>query len=179
MAFYPRLSCRAARFAEGICIRGFSGILRSVGERIEAMHMRNCNGSRDRLLRSIFSRQRMDRVRGVGRLTALVFCLIVFVVGFVGYNVVPFYYYYFELTNQLHALVAIGDRTNDATLRKRVMEIIKELEVPAEERDIQIDRRDGSLTITVPYSEVFYVTLSGKDYDLHRFSFRASAQGAL
>jgi hypothetical protein len=116
---------------------------------------------------------------GVGRLTAFVAALILGSVAFVGYNVIPFYYYYFELTNQLHALVATADRSNDAALRSRVGRILRELEIPAEEKDVQIDRRDGTITITVRYREVFYITLRGKDYDIYRFPFTASAQGAL
>jgi len=115
---------------------------------------------------------------GLGKLTALVFCSLIGGLLFVAYNVVPFYYYYFELTNQIQALVATADRNNDTAIRARVMQIIKELEIPAEERDVQIDRRDGRIAISVPYSEIFYVTLQGKDYDLYRFRFRASAEGA-
>lgn len=123
-----------------------------------------------------------DRVRrperGRGKLGTAVVSAVLIVVGFVGYNVVPFYYYYFELTNQLRALISTADRNNDAAIRARVMQIVRELEIPAVERDVQIDRRDGVITITLPYSEVIYFTFQGKEYDLYRLRFRASAAGA-
>jgi len=115
---------------------------------------------------------------GVGRLTALVFVLIVGALSFAAYNIVPFYYYNFELINQMEALVATADRNNDAVLRKKIGAVMKALEIPAEERDVQIDRRDGVISMSVAYQEIFYVRWGGKDYDIYAFPFRASVSGA-
>jgi hypothetical protein len=116
---------------------------------------------------------------GAGRLTVLVFGALVTALIFVGYQVIPFYYYYFEFKNQLQGLVSGADRHNDVAMRSKVVRIMEQLEIPATEREVQIDRRDGSLGITVPYTEILYFSFRGKDYDLYEFRFRASAQGAL
>jgi hypothetical protein len=115
---------------------------------------------------------------GAGRLTVLVFGALVAALIFVGYQVIPFYYYYFEFSNQLQGLVSGADRHNDVTMRSKVVRIMEQLEIPATERDVQIDRRDGSVGITVQYTEILFFSFRGKDYDLYEFRFRASAQGA-
>jgi hypothetical protein len=117
--------------------------------------------------------------RGVGRLTVLFFGTVVSAIVFCGYNVVPFFYYYFELTNQLEALVVSKDRMNDAALRKRIMAVVNELEIPADERDIRIDRRDGSIEVSLPYKEIFYFRFRGRDIDIYTFSFIARAHGLM
>ena len=70
---------------------------------------------------------------GRGKVATVIVSALIVVVGFVGYNVVPFYYYYFELTNQLRALISTADRNNDAAIRARVMRIVRELEIPADD----------------------------------------------
>ena len=117
--------------------------------------------------------------QGASRLTILVFSVLMGAAIFVAYHVVPFYYYYFELTNQLNALVATAERSSDATIRAKVGGVLKALDIPAQERDVQIDRRDGVIAITVSYTEVFYLSFRGKDYDLYDFRFKATARGAL
>jgi len=117
--------------------------------------------------------------RGIGRLTLLLFGAVIAALIFTGYNVIPFYYYYFELTNQLEALVASKERTNDVELRKRIMAVVKELEIPADERDIRIDRRDGFIEVSLSYKEIFYVAWRGRDLDLHTFQFTAHARGLM
>lgn len=115
---------------------------------------------------------------GVGKLTAIVFTIIVAVVTYSGYRIIPFYYYYFELESHMQQLITVAGVESDQEIRKKLLYQIRWMGIPADERDLKIDRRDQYMYISLPYSEVFYITWQGEDYDIYTFDFVAEAEGA-
>lgn len=114
---------------------------------------------------------------GMGKLTALVFGAILAVAIFVGYNVLPFYYCYYEIQNQMDQAIKVASTYTDKELREKLWYHIKKLEIPVEEEDLKIERDSGVMRISLPYQEIFYVTYKDKDYDIHTFNFHAYAEG--
>ena len=114
---------------------------------------------------------------GASRLTLLVFGTILGTLIYSGYCVIPFFYDYFELQNQMTSLVAVSDTLNDDQLRRRIGAVIKEFEIPADPKDIKIDRGDHHIRLSLEYDEVFYISFRDKDYDLHVFHFQAVGEG--
>jgi hypothetical protein len=120
---------------------------------------------------------RKQRERGAGWLTIMVFLAIFGAVGYVGYRVLPFYYYFYELQNQMEAAIKVASTETDEEIRKKLLVHIKKLEIPCEPEDLKIERSEGFMKIQLKYSEVFYITIAGKDYDIHRFYFDGYAEG--
>jgi hypothetical protein len=116
--------------------------------------------------------------RGVGKLTLLVFGAIVGAGIYAAYHILPFYYCYFEITNQFEQAIKVASTYTDKEIRDKLLYHIKKLELPVEPEDLKIEREAGRMRISLPYEEVFYVTWQGKDYDLHTFEFHAYAEGA-
>jgi hypothetical protein len=115
--------------------------------------------------------------RGIGKLTLAVFGTILFAIGFAAYNIIPFYYYYFELVNQMEAVIRVADTENDQAIRKKLLYHIKKMQIPAVPEDLKIEREGHHMKISLSYEEVFFLTFKGKDYDIYRFPFTAYAEG--
>lgn len=115
---------------------------------------------------------------GVGKITLFVFGVILAVVIYSGYKILPFYYCYFEITNQFEQVIHVASEYSDKEIREKLWYHIKKLELPVEPDDLKIEREAGLMRISLPYEEVFYVTWQGKDYDLYKFQFHAYAQGS-
>jgi hypothetical protein len=115
--------------------------------------------------------------KGVSVITVLVFGVICGIVGYIGYNVFPFYYYYYELQNNMESAIKVADEYDDIEIRKKLLAQIKRLGIPADTNNLSINRSNSYLEISLPYEEVFYITYRGKEYDLWTFKFFASAKG--
>ena len=120
---------------------------------------------------------RSSRERGMGKLTLLVFGTIVAAALYVAYNVLPFYYYYFELQEQMRQLVRVGNVYSDKELREKLRRHMERMEIPATIDAVKIERRGTNTAVSLEYSEVFYIRWQGKDIEVHRFNFRAHAEG--
>jgi hypothetical protein len=117
-------------------------------------------------------------MRGIGKFTAMFLILVVGVVVYCAYNIIPFYYYYFELVNQMEAHIRVASTYTDKEIREKMMYHIKKLQIPIEKADdLVIQRRGQTMVMHLAYNEVFYVTWQGKDYDIHVFHFVAHAEG--
>jgi hypothetical protein len=115
---------------------------------------------------------------GVGRVTLIVFGVLTAAVIFCGYKILPFFYCYYEITNQFEQVIKVASTEDDKEIRKKLMYHIKKLELPVEPEDLRIEREVGKMRISLPYDEIFYITWQGKDYDLYKFHFHAYAEGA-
>lgn len=113
--------------------------------------------------------------QGVGKLTLTVFGALSIALVWSGFQVIPFFYSYYELENQMDALARMADEYTDAEIRKKLLVAIKELEIPVEADDLKISRYDDKIFINLDYSEVFYLTIAGKDYTIQEFDFSAKA----
>lgn len=125
------------------------------------------------------SLSRINTQKGLGTYTVIVFGLIIGVLVFCGYQILPFYYYYFELQSHMEQMVKVASEEPDREIRKRLMYYIKKYELPIEQDELRIERIGGMIRITLDYEEVFYITFRGKDYDLHVFKFHAAAEGKI
>lgn len=120
----------------------------------------------------------MPKQRGVGRLTLIVFGAIGAVALFCGYQILPFYYYYYELLNQMDSVIRVAGVEDDKSVRKKLAYHLKKMDIPAEIDDLKISREGNRMKLSLKYEEVFYITYGGKSYDLYVFPFNAHAEGS-
>ncbi len=115
---------------------------------------------------------------GVGKLTLLVFFVLIGSVGFCAYNILPFYYYYYDLQNQFRQVISVASTETDKEIRDKLMYYIKKYEIPiGRPEDLKIEREGNRMRIGLKYQEVFYIRWQGKDYDLRTFDFNVFAEG--
>lgn len=109
----------------------------------------------------------------MGRLGALILVLIISAGVFVGSQVFPFYYYYFEIQGLMEAQATKAQVFTDEQIRRELMQKIKKLDIPLEdESDLKINRAGGQIIIDLRYTEVLYVDFGGdRTYDLWEFDF--------
>ena len=117
--------------------------------------------------------------RGVGSLTLLVFGLIFAAIVYVGFEVLPFFYYYYDLQNQMESMVRVASEENDETIRKRLLYYIHKYQMPVRDEQLRVYRSGGKIYLDLEYREVFYVSFKGKDYNLRVFPFHAHAEGVV
>lgn len=115
--------------------------------------------------------------RGASVLTYAVFLVLVGICAYVGYKVVPFYYYYYDLLNQFEEVIKVASLETDSAIRQKLMYHIKKYGIPCDPEDLRIERSDNMMTIRLQYQEVFYITFRGKDYTIRTFDFDATTTG--
>ncbi|MBX7136739.1 MAG: DUF4845 domain-containing protein [Oligoflexia bacterium] len=115
--------------------------------------------------------------KGAGKLTTLVFAIILGAALFSGYKILPFYYRYFELQNQMEQVIRIASTLTDAEVREKLWYHIQHNDIPVEPEDLKINRENSILTVSLEWDEIFFITFRGKDYDLHTFHFATRAEG--
>lgn len=115
---------------------------------------------------------------GLGKLTMIVFGLLLAAIVYSGYQIIPFFYSYFEMHNQMTAIIPKAYILKDAEIRRRIMGFIKELEIPADAKQLLIDRRDGKMRLRLSYEEVFYIPWQDEDIELYVFPFTIDVEGA-
>ena len=111
--------------------------------------------------------------RGVTRLGMIFFGSIVFCVGWVAYNVIPFYYSYYELLGQMDAQAVKASLFTDVQITQELMRWVKKLGIPIDRPDeLKINRFEGKIVMEMNYDEVLSADL-GEDriYDLWVFHF--------
>ena len=113
---------------------------------------------------------------GIGKITLLVFGLITAAVVYSGYCILPFFYSYYELQNQMDSVMRIGSTLSDAEIREKIWFHVAHLEIPVEPADLKVSREYGMLRVSLEYDEIFFITWQGKDHDLHTFHFHAYSE---
>ncbi len=114
--------------------------------------------------------------KGYSKFTNFILTIAISLLLFVIYNITPFYYYYFELKNQMVALTKVANVNTDLEIREKLFEYVKNLKIPASKDDIVVSRTEKEITISLKYQEIFYITVGKKDYDLYVFNFLANVQ---
>jgi len=115
--------------------------------------------------------------KGASKLTVLVFALITGTGIFAALRILPFFYCYYELQSQMDQMVKVASTLTDIEIRQRLWYQIRHLDIPVNQEDLKLNRENGKIKVWMDYSEVFYVTWKGKDYDLHVFDFHPYAEG--
>lgn len=113
--------------------------------------------------------------RAASGLTTVVFGLIFLAVFYCAYTIIPFFYYYMELQNQMDAAARVAGEYKDKELRQRLWYEIKKMDLPVDPEDLKIERLDGRMKISMDYVEVFSITIGEKEVTLWEFPFHASA----
>lgn len=141
----------------------------------EALEKAREAGATEVMARSQFvgSLNTLESQRGASKLTLLVFGAMLFAALHYMYHVIPFYYDYYELENQMSAIIKIASTEKDTVIAKRLKQTIKELGIPADPDSLFLNRKDSTMEIQLQYREVYYITLRGKDYILQTFDFDA------
>lgn len=120
----------------------------------------------------------MSREQGVSRLALIVISIVVGVLIFVGWNVLPFYYYHQELLGLAEFQAKKAAILSDRKIRQNLTYRIKELGLPLDdESDLQINRFSGKIIIHYEYEEVFWVNLGEwGEHELWVFPFVVHAE---
>ena len=144
----------------------------------------NVNGYREdmRFKHGVNRRITCVKDAGASKITVLVFGLIAAVVFYCGYEIIPFYYYFFELQNQFESVIKVASSDTDQEIRQKLNYHIRHMELPVGDDDelrqaLKIERDHGRMKISLSYEEVFSISFRGKEYVIHRFPFHAYAEG--
>ena len=121
--------------------------------------------------------KRIFRESGIGKLTLLVFGCFTAVCLYTAYHVLPFYYYYYELVNQMEAVIQVASLETDQEIRRKLEYHIRRMELPVDPRELRIERRGNTMRISLRYSETFFVPWRGRDIEVYTFPFHAQAEG--
>jgi hypothetical protein len=116
------------------------------------------------------------------KLTLLVFLTLTAAGLYAAYEILPFYYYYYELQNQMEAAIRVASVETDNELRTKLVYHIRKMDLPvgddAQLKDaLKIERDDNVMRISLPYEEVFSIYFGDKEYVIRRFKFKAYAEG--
>ena len=122
--------------------------------------------------------------RGVATITLAVFGALTAIALYAAYEILPFYYYYYELRNQMEAAIRVASTETDDELRKKLNYQIRHMDLPVGDDDqlreaLKIERDDDTMRISLPYQEVFSITFNDREYVVHRFNFRAYVDGKI
>lgn len=111
------------------------------------------------------------REKGASGLTSAIFIIIFCAIGYALYNIVPFFYYYYDLENQAATLLKNADKLTDDQILDKLEQEIERLGIPATRKSCKVVRGNGYTKLQVFYEEEFYVRASGKDYTIWKFPF--------
>jgi hypothetical protein len=114
--------------------------------------------------------------RGLSNLTLLIFVPLALALGFIAYEVTPFYYNFFELENQMHSLIKVAEVHTDEELRRKLKTHMKRMDLPIGAEDVEMRRFGNSMKMWVSYEETLFFTWSGEDHELYTFEFDAVAE---
>jgi hypothetical protein len=95
---------------------------------------------------------------------------------FLGYKVVPFYYYYFDIKSNCAQVLRNAEVHSDEELRREWLEVIRGHGIEKESRDIGIQRIGGQVKMWLNYQESLEVSLLGRSVTLYTFDFTPSAK---
>lgn len=116
---------------------------------------------------------REENNQGFLSIGALLFILFVSAAVFLGSQIIPFYYSYFEIQGLMQAQADKASEFTDKEIYQTIRAEMKKLNIPADpEEDLKINRFNNKVVIELSYQEVLYVDFgNGHDYDLWTFDF--------
>ena len=117
--------------------------------------------------------------KGYTRPIIIMLSIIAFLIILILYKIIPLYYYYFEIQNQMITLSKDAAIKTDLEIKEKLHEQIKYLQIPATKDDIAIQRSGAKIKITIKYKEVIYFTINNKDYDLFVLNFSPTVKNEI
>lgn len=110
-------------------------------------------------------------MRGASTLTWMIFALVLGAIVYLLSKILPIYYSYYELENQMRAMIRVADQNTDEQIRKMLGDQMKVLKIPAEIEDVKIQRGSRTMLIELSYTEWLEVPLGSTYYELWEFDF--------
>ena len=95
---------------------------------------------------------------------------------FLGYKILPFYYYYFDIKSNCAQVLRNAAVKSDEELRRDLLDVALRNGIEVEARDIGIQRVGSRIKIWLSYQEHLDVSLMGKSLTLYTFDFTPSAE---
>lgn len=95
---------------------------------------------------------------------------------FLGYKLVPLYYYYFDIKTNCSQVLRNAAVESDEELRRDLLEVVQRHGIDATARDIGIQRVGSRIKIWLNYQEHLDVSFGGKTVTLYTFNFSPSAE---
>ena len=117
--------------------------------------------------------------KGYTRPIIIMLSIIASLIILILYKIIPLYYYYFEIKNQMITLSKDAAIKTDLEIKEKLYEQIKYLQIPATKDDIAIQRSGAKIKITIKYKEVIYFTINNKDYDLFVLNFSPTVKNEI
>ena len=117
--------------------------------------------------------------KGYTRPIIIMLSIIAFLIILILYKIIPLYYYYFEIKNQMITLSKDAAIKTDLEIKEKLHEQIKYLQIPATKDDIAIQRSGAKIKITIKDKEVIYFTINNKDYDLFVLNFSPTVKNEI
>ncbi|MGI6524196.1 MAG: hypothetical protein ACOX2O_02740 [Bdellovibrionota bacterium] len=115
---------------------------------------------------------------GIGKLTLLVFGVIIAATLFIANQVVPIWYYHLELANQMEQLARVGSNFSDREIRSKLRTHLRNGDIPATENDLVIRRYGDDVTLSLKYEEGVFIPWRGEEHEVHTFKFHIVTDGS-
>lgn len=115
---------------------------------------------------------------GLGKYTTIVFGLLIGVAVYCGNFIIPFYYNFFEIQNQMQTLCDVASINTDKQMRTKLKYHLRKNNIPVDIDDVKMNRGTHMYTMSMEYDEVFEVYIPWEDeyYEVHTFEFNAFAE---
>ena len=114
----------------------------------------------------------LRQVRGISQVGMLFLVAVVGAVLWVLFQVIPFFYDYYELEGQAVAQANKASLFTDAQIHKELSRWIRTMGIPiGSPEELKINRFDKKIVIELKYTEVLEFELLGKYYELWEFPF--------
>ncbi len=121
--------------------------------------------------KSLSAQTNYSACTGLSKLTVTIFASLIALVVYCTYQILPFFYYYYELENQVLSITKVASTISDREIRRRLMYHINKMGIPLDAEEIQISRQNNRIKISMEYTEVFAVEWDGEEREIHSFDF--------
>ena len=110
--------------------------------------------------------------KGISNLGTLLTVLILSVCIYFGSQVVPFYLHYVEMEGHMDAMAEKATVKKDKQIREFLEDQMRKMDIPAEPKDLRIQRGGGYMLIELYWEEVLVLDLGEDRYwELWTFEF--------
>ena len=91
--------------------------------------------------------------RGEGRFKAIIWTVVLVIIGYVGFKIIPIYVNEYQLQDKIQEIARFATvrRQTDEELREAIFREIQDLGIPAHREDIKIENTGRFAKITVDY----------------------------
>lgn len=95
--------------------------------------------------------------KGIGKFTVLFFGAVISGGFYLAYQILPFYYYYYELQTHFQQIARVGSAETTKSIRRKLGDHMKWMQIPADAEDIQINKSQTEIQLELEYTEYFDV----------------------